>query len=90
MPPRIRYNSALVSGIVLAKIGNPLRDEPLQTSRDVFHVGVINFGFYAHTTAANEHLRAWYLPAILQLRVDNSERHRRLRRARGYYCSLRR
>lgn len=39
MPPRIRYNSALVSGIVLAKIGNPLRDEPLQTSRDVFHVG---------------------------------------------------
>lgn len=38
MPPKIRYNSALVSGIVLAKIGNPLRDEPLQTSREVFHV----------------------------------------------------
>lgn len=54
--------------------------------RDAFQVSVINFGFYTNATAADEHLRARYLPAILQFRVDDSERHVRLRRATGY-CS---
>lgn len=43
--------------------------------RDAFQVSVINFGFYTHATAADEHLGARYLPAILQLRVDDSKRH---------------
>lgn len=38
MSVKIRYTSALVSGVVLAKVGNPQRDEPLQTSKEVFRV----------------------------------------------------
>lgn len=57
--------------------------------RDAFQVSVINLGFYTHATAADEHLRAWNLPAILEFCVDDSERHIRLRRATGYYCSQR-
>lgn len=38
MSVKVRFNSAITSGIVLAKIGNPQRDEPLQTSRELFHV----------------------------------------------------
>ncbi len=36
MSVKIRFNSAVAAGIVLAKVGNPQRDEPLQTSREVF------------------------------------------------------
>jgi len=36
--PKIRFTSARIAGLVLAKIGHPQRDEPLQTSREVFHV----------------------------------------------------
>jgi len=38
MPPKIRYSSAIATDLVLAKIGNPQRDEPLQTSREVYKV----------------------------------------------------
>jgi ketosteroid isomerase-like protein len=38
MSARIRFTSATVTGLVLAKIGHPQRNEPLQTSREVFHV----------------------------------------------------
>ncbi len=39
MSVKIRFNSAVATGIVLAKVGNPQRDEPLQTSREVFRIG---------------------------------------------------
>ncbi|WP_166442563.1 nucleoid-associated protein [Phragmitibacter flavus] len=38
MPAKIRFSSSIATGLVLAKIGNPQRDEPLLTSRDVFKV----------------------------------------------------
>jgi len=38
MSVKIRFNSAVVTGLVLAKVGNPQRDEPLQTSKEVFAV----------------------------------------------------
>lgn len=38
MSVKIRFNSASVTGAVLAKVGNPQRDEPLQTSREVFQI----------------------------------------------------
>ena len=38
MSLKIRFNSAFITGIVLAKVGNPQRDEPLQTSKEVFKV----------------------------------------------------
>ncbi|MES2705656.1 MAG: nucleoid-associated protein [Verrucomicrobiota bacterium] len=38
MSVKIRFNSASVTGVVLAKVGNPQRDEPLQTSREVFQI----------------------------------------------------
>lgn len=48
-------------------------------------VGVIDFSFYSRATAAYEHLRTRYLPAILQFCVDDSKRHVRVRRTAG--CS---
>ena len=39
MPVKIRFQSAAATGLVLAKVGNPQRDEPLQTSREVFRIG---------------------------------------------------
>ncbi len=36
--PKLRFNSATITGLVLAKVGNPQRDEPLQTSREIFRV----------------------------------------------------
>ena len=38
MPVKIRFNSAASSGLVLAKVGHPQRDEPLQTSKEVFKI----------------------------------------------------
>jgi hypothetical protein len=38
MPLKIRSTSATIQGLVLAKVGHPQRDEPLQTSREVFTV----------------------------------------------------
>ncbi|HWB03883.1 MAG TPA: nucleoid-associated protein [Verrucomicrobiales bacterium] len=38
MSVRIRFTAAYTTGIVLAKVGNPQRDEPLQTSREVFKI----------------------------------------------------
>lgn len=38
MSIKIRFNSAVATGLVLAKVGNPQRDEPLQTSKEVFHI----------------------------------------------------
>ena len=38
MSLKIRFNHATVTGIVLAKVGNPQRDEPLQTSKEVYKV----------------------------------------------------
>ncbi len=38
MSVQLRFNSASVTGLVLAKVGNPQRDEPLQTSKEVFRV----------------------------------------------------
>ena len=35
MAVKIRFTSAFVSGVVLAKVGNPLKEEPLQTSKHV-------------------------------------------------------
>lgn len=36
MSVKIRFNSATAVGLVLAKVGHPQRDEPLQTSKEVF------------------------------------------------------
>lgn len=38
MSLRIRFGFALAQGIVLAKVGNPQREEPLVTSKEVFKV----------------------------------------------------
>jgi hypothetical protein len=38
MSVKIRFNYATAVGIVLAKIGNPQREEPLTTSKEVFRV----------------------------------------------------
>lgn len=38
MSVKIRYNSASVTRLVLAKVGNPQRDEPLETSKEAFTV----------------------------------------------------
>jgi hypothetical protein len=38
MSIKLRLASATASKVVLAKVGNSQRDEPLQTSREVFHV----------------------------------------------------
>lgn len=38
MSVKLRLNTATATRVVLAKIGNPLRDEPLQTSREVFDI----------------------------------------------------
>ncbi len=38
MSVRIRFNTAFTTGLVLAKVGNPQRDEPLETSKEVFKV----------------------------------------------------
>jgi hypothetical protein len=38
MSVKVRYTSALVTGVVLAKVGNPQREEPLQTSKEIFRV----------------------------------------------------
>lgn len=35
---KLNFDNARIAGLVLAKVGNPSRDEPLQTSRQVFHV----------------------------------------------------
>lgn len=39
MSVKIRFHKAAATGIVLAKVGNPLRDEPLQTSKEVCRIG---------------------------------------------------
>ena len=38
MSAKIRFTSATATGIVLAKVGHPQRDEPLQTSKEVFKI----------------------------------------------------
>lgn len=38
MSIKLRLNTATVTNVVLAKVGNSLREEPLQTSREVFQV----------------------------------------------------
>ncbi len=38
MPVKIRFTSATAIGLVLAKVGHPQRDEPLQTSKEVFKI----------------------------------------------------
>ena len=38
MSLKIRFNSAFITGTVLAKVGNPQRDEPLETSKEIFNV----------------------------------------------------
>lgn len=38
MSTKIRFSSAIATGLVLAKVGNPQRDEPLQTSKEVFQI----------------------------------------------------
>ncbi len=38
MSAKIRFSTASVTSLVLAKIGNPLREEPLQTSRELYRV----------------------------------------------------
>ena len=38
MSVKIRFTSAAATRLVLAKVGHPQRDEPLQTSKQVFEV----------------------------------------------------
>ncbi|GAA5484435.1 nucleoid-associated protein [Haloferula sargassicola] len=38
MQLRLEFEDVRIAGLVLAKVGNPSRDEPLQTSKQVFHV----------------------------------------------------
>jgi len=35
---RLNFENARISGLVLAKVGNPSRDEPLQTSKQIFRI----------------------------------------------------
>ena len=35
---KLDFENATISGLVLAKVGNPSRDEALQTSKTLFHV----------------------------------------------------
>ena len=35
MSMKIRFSSAITTGLVLAKVGHPQRDEPLQTSKEI-------------------------------------------------------
>ena len=42
MSAKIRFTSAAASRLVLAKVGNPQREEPLQTSKQVFHVDEVD------------------------------------------------
>ena len=39
MSAKIRFSSATATGLVLAKVGHPQREEPLETSKEVFKVG---------------------------------------------------
>lgn len=39
MPAKIRFTSTAAVGLVLAKVGHPQREEPLQTSKQVFTIG---------------------------------------------------
>jgi 37-kD nucleoid-associated bacterial protein len=38
MSVKIRFTSATAPGLVLAKVGHPQRDEPLQTSKEIFKI----------------------------------------------------
>ena len=38
MSVKIRFSSAITTGLVLAKVGHPQRDEPLQTSREICQI----------------------------------------------------
>jgi 37-kD nucleoid-associated bacterial protein len=38
MSAKIRFTSATATGLVLAKVGHPQREEPLQTSKEVFKI----------------------------------------------------
>jgi len=38
MSAKIRFTSATAIGLVLAKVGHPQRDEPLQTSKEIFEI----------------------------------------------------
>lgn len=38
MSAKIRFTSASATGLVLAKVGHPQRDEPLETSKEVFKI----------------------------------------------------
>jgi hypothetical protein len=38
MSVKLRFTSATATGLVLAKVGHPQRDEPLQTSKEVFPI----------------------------------------------------
>jgi hypothetical protein len=35
---KLNFEKATVAGLILAKVGNPSREEPLQTSKEVFHI----------------------------------------------------
>lgn len=39
MTLKLNFEAVEISGLVLAKVGNPSRDEPLQTSKTLFNVG---------------------------------------------------
>ncbi len=39
MTLKLNFENVEISGLVLAKVGNPSRDEPLQTSKQLFQVG---------------------------------------------------
>lgn len=41
MPAKITFSSATIIGTVLAKVGNPQREEPLQTSKEVFKIDTV-------------------------------------------------
>ncbi len=80
MSLKIRFHSAEATGLVLAKVGNPQRDEPLQTSREVFHIeeadrGAITALFlkpfknlvghrFAHHSSLDQHEMHGYARAI--------------------------
>ncbi|MBJ7285862.1 MAG: nucleoid-associated protein, partial [Akkermansiaceae bacterium] len=38
MSVKIRFTTATATGLVLARVGHPQRDEPLQTSKEVFKI----------------------------------------------------
>ncbi len=78
MSLKIRSTSASIQGLVLAKVGHPQRDEPLQTSREVFRVD----------DGDQETLTALFLKPFKNLTSHRFSHHTSLDQHEMHACSL--